>query len=207
MPESSWLESRKKSRRFIVFLFIVVIAGGLSVFFYNNRELFFTKQSPTSHPANARTANAEKTNVPAPPDEKQEARKAVVAKSGADTVIRANGVGTKQEKQVERSSPGVAQLGSGILLSDFDCGLGGREAMKVFISLEVFVSSERLKKEVLLKRDDLKVMVRKVMSGKNLEDLIIDSLRSQTKIAMNRILENGAVDDVIFRNFRIEKVK
>ena len=50
-------------------------------------------------------------------------------------------------------------------------------------------------------------MVRKVVAGKTLEELIIDSLRPQTKTSMDRILENGALTDVVFRTFRIEKVK
>jgi len=46
-----------------------------------------------------------------------------------------------------------------------------------------------------------------VISGKTVNELIVDSLRVQTKDAMNRILEHGVIDDVKFRNFRIEKVK
>ena len=75
------------------------------------------------------------------------------------------------------------------------------------VSLEIFVAQEPLKREVLLKRENLKVMVQKVISGKTVNELIVDSLRVQTKDAMNRILEHGVIDDVKFRNFRIEKVK
>ncbi|HEX7511556.1 MAG TPA: hypothetical protein VF335_09665, partial [Chitinivibrionales bacterium] len=64
-----------------------------------------------------------------------------------------------------------------------------------------------MKKEVLLKRENLKVMVQKVLAAKTLDELIVDSLRAQTKTAMNRILDRGAITDVTFRNFRIEKAQ
>jgi hypothetical protein len=50
-------------------------------------------------------------------------------------------------------------------------------------------------------------MVRRVFAGKTLEELIVDSLRPQTKTSMEGILGNGALTDVVFRTFRIEKVK
>jgi hypothetical protein len=63
------------------------------------------------------------------------------------------------------------------------------------------------KREILLKRENLKVMVQKVISNKTLDELIVDSLRIETKKAMNKLLGKNSITDVEFRDFRIDKVK
>jgi len=62
---------------------------------------------------------------------------------------------------IRQGAEAGAPVRSGIILSDIICSPGGREAMKVMVSLEIFVAQEPLKREVLLKRENLKVMVQK----------------------------------------------
>ena len=49
-------------------------------------------------------------------------------------------------------------------------------------------------------------MAQKVFSTKTIDELVIDSLRLETKAEMNRILEKSAIKDVEFKDFRIDKV-
>jgi hypothetical protein len=69
------------------------------------------------------------------------------------------------------------------------------------------MADESFKREILLKRENLKVMVQKVIADKTLDELIVDSLRIETKKAMNKLLGKNIITDVEFRDFRIDKVK
>ena len=82
---------------------------------------------------------------------------------------------------------------SSVLLPDIKCALRDRGAFKVVLSLELFMADDSFKREVLLKRENLKVMVQKVLAAKTLDELIIDSLRSETKTAMNALLEKNMI--------------
>jgi len=94
-----------------------------------------------------------------------------------------------------------------VMPPDILCRLHSGEPLKIMLSLELFFQAGPIKREVLLKRENLKVMVQKTIAEKSLNELIVDTLREQTKRAMNRILEKGAIRDVAFRNFSIEKVQ
>ena len=94
-----------------------------------------------------------------------------------------------------------------VTISGIACRLRDGKALRVVLSLELLFPSGPLQREVLLKRENLKVMVQKIIAEKSMDELTVDSLREQTKRAMNRILEKGSISDVIFLNFSIEKVQ
>jgi hypothetical protein len=93
-----------------------------------------------------------------------------------------------------------------VSIPDIECSLRGRADINVVMSLDV-AAPEFMKDEILLKRENLKVMVQKVVAGKAMDDLIVDSLRLQIKASMNGILEKGSISDIVFRDFRIDRVR
>ncbi len=190
MRETRRLESRKKkSRRFYYVIIPAIIVVAAFIFLRNNRELFFSPSEEKK--AIVRSVPAPKQSS-SPPSVKVEAA-------------------VRPEPAAEKSAA-IARLDS-VTIDDFSCrlgdlgDLGGREALAVVLSLELFFPAGAMRGEVLLKRDDLKVMVRKTIAGKALKEVIVDSLREQTKRAMNKILEKGAITDIRFRQFTIDKVR
>ena len=183
MPETSWLKSRnKKSRRYGYFVFLIIILAAVFIFLRNNRDVLFSKPGRVSQ-------TIEKTPSSLP----------------AATTLPPRSSGSAKTVTVERSVS-LPETDS-VALRDIACRLQSGEALRVVLSLDLFFQSGPLKREVLLKRENLKVMVQKTIAGKSLNELIVDSLREQTKRAMNRILDKGVIRDVVFRNFSIEKVQ
>ena len=183
MPDPSWLESRKKkSRRYGYVVFLIIALAAAFIFFRNNRELLFSKPGQPSQGANTTPAS------------KPAAAYLQFKPSG----VAATGLATASAAVVGTDS---------VMISDIACRLRGGGALRVVLSLELFFPRGPFQREVLLKRENLKVMVQKTIAEKSMEELIVDSLREQTKRAMNRILEKGLITDVTFLNFSIEKVQ
>jgi flagellar basal body-associated protein FliL len=183
MSENNWLESRKKnSRRTLLIVFLIVFASASFIFIKNNSELLFSKQERRSHV------------IENPPPSKSTVESPPVRPSGKAAVTESN-------------PPEASGGDDSVTIPDFTCRVRDNGALRVVLSLKLVISSAAHKGEVLLKRDDLKVMVRKTIAEKFMNELNIDSLREQTKRAMNKILEKAVITDVEFRNFSIEKVQ
>lgn len=186
MPEQSWLEISKKRNKGYLYVLVVLAILGAAVFLHNNRELFFSKSSGPKKTLETEAVIGKKTpEVPIP----QKAQISPVEKA----------------KEVPQT-PGSAPIVFSVEIPDIQCGLRGSREFKVRVSLKLFLAGDAHKNEVLEKRENLKVMAQKVFSTKTIDELVIDSLRLETKAEMNRILEKSAIKDVEFKDFRIDKV-
>jgi flagellar basal body-associated protein FliL len=183
MSENNWLESRKKkSRRTLLIVFLVVAASASFIFIRNNRELLFSKQERPSRV------------IVQPPPSKPAVANPPARPSGKAVII-------------EKNEPKASGGADSVTIPDFACRLRDGGALRVVLSLKLIFPSSALKREILLKREDLKVMVQKAIAEKSMNELNVDSLRGQAKRAMNKILEKAVISDVEFRNFSIEKVQ
>jgi flagellar basal body-associated protein FliL len=50
-------------------------------------------------------------------------------------------------------------------------------------------------------------MVQKTLATKSMDDMVVDALRKDIRSGLNSILENGALSDIEFKEFRIDKVE
>lgn len=95
-----------------------------------------------------------------------------------------------------------------ISLTGISCKLIDKSRPSILLSLSLaFPENRELESEILVKRDNLKIMVQKTLASKSLDDMVKDSLRKDIKSALNPLLENGAITDVEFKEFRIDKVE
>jgi len=197
MPEQSWLEISKKRNKGYLYVLVFLAILGAAVFLHNNRDLFFSKSSGPKKPLETEATSGKKTSE----------TDSVVGKKTPETADNQE----KQNRPVEKAkevqqTPGPAPVVFSVEIPDIQCGLRGSREFKVRVSLKLFLAGEAHKNEVLEKRENLKVMVQKVFSTKTIDELVIDSLRLETKAEMNRILEKSAIKDVEFKDFRIDKV-
>jgi flagellar basal body-associated protein FliL len=95
-----------------------------------------------------------------------------------------------------------------MVLGDITCRLADRSKPVLRLSIEMYFPDDPgFAHELLLKRDNLKVLVRKVLSTKFLDDLVVEKLRMELRNVLNGILEKGQISDIEFRDFRIDKVE
>jgi flagellar basal body-associated protein FliL len=197
MSEQNWLESRKKSSRRSVTLtvILIIVASALFIFIRNNRELFFSSHERLSHaadnpPAAMSGRAADKSVVQPKPD-----REDLPADRSGDTV---------SDKKSTHQDSGVFDS---VTIPDFACRLRDNDALRVILSLKLIVPSAAVRHEVLLKREELKLLVQKTVAEEYMNELTADSLRERAKRTMNRIIDRPGIRDVEFRNFSIEKVQ
>jgi flagellar basal body-associated protein FliL len=91
-----------------------------------------------------------------------------------------------------------------IILERVECRLLDRPDLVVYVSLNMIFTLPALKDEILLKRDSLRTLLRAVVAGKRLEEIVVEPLRTELKSRFNRVLESGAIEDIEFRDFRID---
>jgi flagellar basal body-associated protein FliL len=207
MSEKTWLETRKKKSRRYVIVFLVFAVAAAAIFIRNNRELFLSKSGVAKQEAVISISDVPKVM---PKNVQKDSAPAVLTGTvapGVTALEKAAPDVQKQNNNTSPAAPAMAPMAASVLLPDIKCAVRDRGALKVVLSLELFIADDSFKREILLKRENLKVMVQKVLSTKTLDELIVDSLRSQTKTAMNKLLEKSMITDVEFRDFRIDKVK
>jgi len=174
----SWVQ-KKKIRERVQFLFIVAavaIIGG--IFLKNNSEIFFSQSESSKHNADSALVDSKNTY-----DRR-------LAAAGLDSL-------RVSEEEVQQKS---------VALSVIRCQLANRSDMAIFISLSVFFQSDSLEEEILSKRKELRVLVQRVIARKKLDEILTNPLRREIKNEFNSFLERGEIEDIVFKDFRIEKV-
>jgi hypothetical protein len=208
MSEKRSLKKRKKSTGRYFIIILVAISVGAVIFVYNNRDMFFTGYERKSKKTSAINfeplisfINKTKAGV----------LKKLKTPVENNAVVHVDSASLRHEpapvKPIDSAEKKNVAPVQSIQLQGIVCGLRGRNDINVIVSLDIITPKGKAGNEALLKRENLKVMVQKVIANKTLDDLIVDSLRAQIKISMNNILENGVISDVIFRDFRIDKVR
>ncbi len=86
-------------------------------------------------------------------------------------------------------------------IRDVHCRLADRDDFEVVVSLKLIVRQEALQQEILLKREDLKVVLRQVLAPKKLSDIVVEKMRAELKKEMGEILERGPIEDIEFLEF------
>ena len=81
-------------------------------------------------------------------------------------------------------------------LPGIGCSPVDRPDVRVTISLRLSCGGVRAEREILFKREDLKVMAHSVVSKLLMADITAEKLRPALMTAMNRILSDGTIDTI-----------
>lgn len=92
------------------------------------------------------------------------------------------------------------------LLSDVQSRIIDRKDIIISLALELFYNDASDKHEILIRRDALKVIVKKVIQAKELNSIKKDQLSDELKNEMNSIFDRKTLNNVKIREFQIEKV-
>jgi len=223
MSEGTWLaQTQKKNKSLWIILVCVAVAAAAAVFLHNNRELLWgpkksslAPESKIEFPASISALSRDTLQIRMEPAASTVPQQSV-SKAREDADVHSEkpvgiAVGVAEipaSSQKTTSSPAVAKPAiSSIRLDEIVCRLADRKRTVVRLSLELrFSDDPAFSRELIVKRDNLKTMVQKVMSSKTLDDVVVETLRNDIKNGLNEIVENGKITDVEFREFRLDKV-
>jgi flagellar basal body-associated protein FliL len=220
MHDSQWLDHHGKRKNYlwlVILIAAVFVAAG--IFIRNNSDVLGVSRGQKKEPAEgAAKATQAPAAVPAPSPapaavEKQpavlpQAKTTAPPKVAAPAAAPAAPSAAKTAKTPAQAASPATTVNESVPLERITCRLMDKSQPSIRLSLALsFPANGALKQEILVKRDNLKIMVQKTLSAKSLDDMVVDSLRRGLLSCLNSVLENGAITDIEFKEFRIEKVE
>lgn len=202
MMTDSWETKKDKSKKNITLYFFIclIIIFGV-IIFYNNID--FITQSKSDNNENRKIDNQASKNesdTVNPGFSPERELKDTQSLSPIPSKIH-----TKSEPVSKDESSKDSLLY--VRLPDVKCSLADKEELIILVSLKLLFYGEKLQKEILFKRDDLTIIVKKILSKRELENIIVNHLRTDFKNEMNVLLKNGRIHDIEFLDFRPLNIK
>ena len=110
-----------------------------------------------------------------------------------------------QQKQTSKSDKTESREFS-IELPSFPCSIENRKDIVISLSLELFYTNSSFRDEILFRRNEIKVMVLRVMQNKVLPEMKIMVLEKDLLKDVNSIFDQPTISRLKIRNIQIEKV-
>ncbi|MBN1575181.1 MAG: hypothetical protein JW913_01420 [Chitinispirillaceae bacterium] len=217
MKESSWEASRRKVKKkafLLVFLLITALALA-TVLFLNNRDLigpFGSRRSPETkeHAAEAMPMQTESA-VPSPAPSVSP----VSVSNDSQPVLPQGFTGSPAAKlplpsigdapeTIKTAAPDHPESFS-IEFPSFPCRTESRKDVVIYLSLELFFSDIEKRAAILLRRNDIKVMVLRTVRDKELSGMKIGKLETQLLQDINKLFDHPDITAVKIRNIQVEK--
>jgi flagellar basal body-associated protein FliL len=215
MSESQWLDHHGRRKNYlwlVIIMAAVCIAAG--IFVRNNSEVLGvsgkrSKEPPAAVQDTQKAMPAPSTAAAAAPAEPRKDVSEDVSPAKATAVKPPDPREIRRENvPVPAQKVSAGTVNESVPLERIACRLMDKSQPSIVLSLLLsFPVNPALKQEILVKRDNLKIMVKKTLATKSLDDMVVDSLRRDLKSGLNSVLENGEIADIEFKEFRIEKVE
>ncbi len=78
----------------------------------------------------------------------------------------------------------------------------GRDGVAIHVSLRILLESTETRREVLLKREEIKVVAHRLFGSPESADLSVEDLRNRLLGEINRLIESGHIDHIEFTEYR-----
>ena len=190
----SWEDKRKSKKGIglIIALCIVVVFIGFLVL--NNSDSLKEKRE------------TESSKVEGLDKAEQEVETAEEIKSeegeGEETDQEETPEAATSEEEIESELEPLDESGFSINLPTIKCALADKRGLFVQVTLKVYFKEKKLEKEILFKRDNIKVVIKRALLKKRLSEVVVKDLRVELKKEINAILEQGKIEDIEFLDFR-----
>jgi flagellar basal body-associated protein FliL len=195
---NSWEDSKKKRSPIGLIALLVIIVIGIGFLIYNNRDIFPAgKAVPKTGRAKAKSLDDRKADIPVVP--------------AGPTEGNNSNKGDRREQKVSSSDTvkGKAEISEDAASAVFSldlppilCTLADKQGLSIRVSLKLYFREKELEREILFKRDAIKLIVKKVFAEKHLSDIVVDMLRAELQKEINALLEQGAIIDIEFLDFK-----
>jgi flagellar basal body-associated protein FliL len=202
MHDSQWIDRHGKRKNYLWLIIIVLaVCVAAALFIRNNSDVLGMSGSrknerkpPVTVPLQVPTAPMHAPTQPAP---------VAAVKPPAEAVVK-----PLPKPAAAGPAAQAARTVESVILDNITCRLMDKSKPSILLSLSLlFPENKALRQEILVKRDNLKVMVKKTLAAKSINDMVVDSLRRDLESGLNSVLENGAITGIEFKEFRIEKVE
>ncbi|MCU0610104.1 MAG: hypothetical protein MUF22_10105 [Chitinispirillaceae bacterium] len=190
MPETSWEDSHKHRSGIWTGVILILVAVAASAIIYHNNRDFFSTVKFHAGPV-ARTKTAPVRADPGPEAPKPVSVQAVLSEPEVRAV----------------PAPRRFSLRDSVVMNDVACSVLGRPDLRIHLSLSLFFDDPALRRDILVRRDDLAIMAGKVVGEKELEAVKIDQITPVLLSAMNSVFETAVLTGITIRAIRVEKVR
>ncbi len=193
----SW-EDRQLKKKPIGLAALALIAIIFIVFLIRNNSDVFTQDEDT--------VAKKETNEVIPPivdtaERNETTRSGDEEKKADDTLERVPQI----PKRIDPSEKSAAVVNAPVIpsidLTGIICILADKKGLSIRVSLKLYFKEKELEKEILFKREDIKLIVRKAFSTKHLSDVVVDVIRAELQKEINGILKQGRIIDIEFLDF------
>lgn len=221
MNEGSWEWSRRQARKRILLSLLVVLPIVLLavILFINNRDLLRPGQArSTGSGADETPSAAGKKANPVQKSEPVQINTTAVTGSDSPEIHPRESVrkiSDKEESTVKKGGseaiPKVKLPRTGtrrqasVVIPPFPCTIESRKDMVIRLSLELLFDDSDMREAILLRREDIRVMVMRAMRMKTLSEMKIGSLESHLQKNINSIFDTSVITAVRIRNIQVEK--
>ncbi|MBD3346951.1 MAG: hypothetical protein GF401_18005 [Chitinivibrionales bacterium] len=192
MNPSSWEKSRNKRRPLWILLTVAGVAIIVGIFIQNNSDLFWETSTKVEEDTEYSDTEEDSESLEFSHDSIREAIASKVGKPSS---------GQGQPDMRTESSPERT-----VELNNVKCKIADRPGLAVIISIKLVYNNSQVEDEILFKREDLRVMIYKALADKKLSEILVEKIRPEIIREVNSVLKKGKITDVIFTDFRIEKV-
>lgn len=208
MTESGWKRSGNIHQRRLRILYITAIVAAVlvTILYFNNQDFFRKFQSEDRESEKQVWPQTESaTDSPVAPISSNEdaltriedSGKYMVAVQNPERVVVKNVV---QEPLVLPDTPDP------VLISGITCEISDRDDLLVRVSLKIGFNEESSRSEVLLRRNEIKVLTKKAISIKELSLVKKEILEPELKNAINGLCGRELINKVTISDLQIEKV-
>ncbi len=193
----SW-EDRQKRKKPVSLIFLVIIAIVFVGFLIRNNSNTFIQNEdtvPEEVPNDVSTPNVDTTkgnDAASSGDGEQEAGEAQKKVSQIPKRIDTSG-----NNAAVIDAPAVPSVD----LPGVICALADKKGLSIRVSLKLYFKEKELEKEILFKREDIKLIVKKVFSTKHLSDIVVDVIRAELLKEINGFIQQGRINDIEFLDF------
>lgn len=165
-----------------VILVIALLGIGVAIFVRNNF-------APTPEPAIQFTSDSVSPDAGSPSSR---------VSIHHDTLPR------KNIKEIVSATPAGISTRYGYPTKLLVCPLRGETSLFAMVQIEYRFNEEALREEIKFKQPDLEAIVQNIVFEAERSELNAPWLRSRLLEVTNQILKNGTIEDIVFRDFRIE---
>lgn len=208
MTESGWERSGNIHRRRLRILCITAIPAAVlvTILYFNNQDFFRTSQSEnreSEKQARLQTESAANSSV-APVSSNEDALTRI-DDSGKYTIAVHSPLHVVV-KNVVQEPVALPDTPDPVLISGITCEISDRDDLLVNVSLKIGFNEESSRSEILLRRNEIKVLTKKTISIKELSVVKKEILEPELKNAISGLFGRELINKVTISDLQIEKV-
>ncbi|MFP4416201.1 MAG: hypothetical protein ACOC41_06715 [Chitinivibrionales bacterium] len=181
--------------------YVIVCAGLVLVFLQNNFQIFSYKKEEKKQARSDSIATKDvlsdeykrATSMEENPAEKAETRETHIDDTSQKSMHPVTSLSSPM-------APGSSDTLFSLILAPVRCRVSDRPDMPLSVTLKLFFSGDEVRKEILLHRNGLAVIVKKVFSQTSFEDIVVDRMKPALLSEMNNLITYGSIKDLTFED-------